>query len=73
MGDEERKLWAKWDEAPRENRRNGVILLNSRMEGQKSQLPSITARENARTMRRIATIPEVVRIIVSEYFKAKES
>lgn len=33
----------------------------------------IEGLEEERKARRIATIPEVVRIIVSEYFKVKES
>ena len=33
----------------------------------------IKALEEDRKVRKIATIPEVIRIIVSEYFKVKES
>jgi hypothetical protein len=33
----------------------------------------VEALEEERKIRKIATIPEVVRIIVSEYFKVKES
>jgi hypothetical protein len=33
----------------------------------------LTALEDERKVRKIATVPEVVRIIVSEYFKTKAS